>query len=102
MPLELCIRILMVIIEQFQKQHQSPEDVELWKDKSIIKLMQVLKRTNNKLLARNALIIIISLFEHLPPDLFNNLGTNANVLKKEERESLKSILKTEFIDEIAN
>ena len=81
------------IIEFFQTQTQDSESTELWKDKSIMELMKVLKRTNNKLLIRNALILLITLFEHLPPDLFNNKGI---------KESLKSILRTEFINEVPN
>ena len=90
------------IIEFFQHQSQDPESIELWKDKSIMELMKVLKRTNNKLLIRNALILMITLFEHLPPDLFNNKGINTKILNKEDKESLKSILRTEFINEVPN
>jgi hypothetical protein len=90
------------IIEFFQNQTQDPESIELWKNKSLIELMKVLKRTKNKLLVRNALLIIISLFEHLPPDLFNNKGINANLLNKEEKATLKSILRNEIVDDLSN
>jgi len=90
------------IIEFFQTQTQDSEFIELWKDKSLMELMKVLKRTKNKLLIRNSLILLITLFEHLPPDLFNNKGVNAKILNKEDKKSLKSILRTEFIDEITN
>jgi hypothetical protein len=90
------------IIEFFQNHSEDDENTELWKDKSLMELMRVLKRTRNKLLVRNALILIISLFEHLPPDLFNNKGINAHLLNKEEKASLRSILKTALIDELLN
>ncbi len=92
------LKYYLEIIEFFQKHSPDAENIELWKDKSLMKLMKVLKRTKNKLLVRNALILMISLFEHLPPDLFNNKGISANLLNKEEKSFLKSILKTEFMD----
>lgn len=86
------------IVDYFQnhKDLADRETLELWKYKSLIELMKVLKRTHNKDFVRNALILIMSLTEHVPPDVFENLGINANSLKNDEKDSLVSILKAEF------
>jgi len=99
---EAELKYYLKIIDFFQNQSNDSENVELWKDNSLIELMKVLKRTKNKLLVRNALLLLISLFENIPPDLFNNKGISANLLTKEEKASLKSILKNEFIEEFPN
>lgn len=90
------------ILKFFKRQPSNKEVVEIWKNKAFIQLMRVLERTKNKELIQNAIIIIISLFEQLPPDLYNNRGINANLIKKKEKEAFLSVLKSEFIDEVPN
>ena len=90
------------IVEFFQSNNLDRNTIEIWRSKSLIELMKVLKRTKNKEFVKNALIFIISLFEHIPPDLYSNRGINAEILNKKDKETYLSILKTEFIDDLPN
>ncbi|MFX0025452.1 MAG: hypothetical protein ACFE8M_03495 [Candidatus Hermodarchaeota archaeon] len=90
------------IINFFKSQPSNKESVEIWKNKSFIELMKVLERTKNKELVQNAIILIISLFGQLPPDLYNNRGINANFISKKDKKSYLSLLKSEFMDEMPN
>ena len=90
------------IIEFFQNPNANKETIEIWKDKSIIELMKVLERTNRKEFVKNAIVVILSLFEEHPPDIYTSRGTNVNSLDNGEKKSYLSILKTEFMDELPN
>ncbi len=90
------------IIEFFQSPNANKETIEMWKDKSIIELMKVLERTNRKEFVKNAILVIISLFEEHPPDIYTSRGTNVNSLNNGEKKSYMSVLKTEFIDDLPN
>ncbi|MFW9946659.1 MAG: hypothetical protein ACFFDX_07500 [Candidatus Odinarchaeota archaeon] len=99
---ELELEYYTKIINFFKSQPSNKDSIEIWKNKSFIELMKVLERTKNKKLVQNAIILIISLFEQLPPDLYNNRGINANFISKKDKKSYLSVLKSEFIDEIPN
>ncbi len=99
---ELELKYYTKIIDFFKTQPSNRESIEIWKSKSFIELMKVLERTQNKELVQNAIIIIISLFEQLPPDLYNNRGINAKFINKKDKKPYLSVLKSEFIDEIPN
>ena len=90
------------IIDYFENKQIDRVSTEIWKSKTYIKLMKVLERTQNKEYVRNAILMILSLFEDKPPDFYNNQGTDSNSLNSEERKSLKTILKSEFIDTYTN
>ncbi|MFW9936803.1 MAG: hypothetical protein ACFFD5_04095 [Candidatus Thorarchaeota archaeon] len=90
------------IVEFFQSNNVDQDAIEIWKNESFIELMKVLKRTKNKEFVKNALILIISLFGHVPPDLFNNRGISTNILNEKDKASYLSILKTEFANQIPN
>ena len=90
------------IIDFFQSNNIDRDKIEIFKSKSLIELMKVLKRTKNKEFVTNAILLIISLFEHESPDLFNIRGIKAEILNEKDKESYLSILKAEFIDEIPN
>jgi len=99
---EIELEYYTKIIDFFKTQPSNRESIEIWKSKSFIELMKMLERTKNKGLVQNAIILIISLFEQLPPDLYNNRGMNANFINKKDKKSYLSVLKSEFIDEIPN
>ena len=64
----------------------------------IIKLMNILKRTNDKALITKALLITISFFPHVPADLYNNRGIEMDLLpKKIQKQSTYSIKTRIFI-----
>ena len=90
------------IIEFFQNPNANKETIELWKDKSFIELMKVLERTSRKEFVKNAILLILSLFDEHPPDIYTSRGTNVNSLDNGEKMSYMSVLKTEFIDELPN
>ena len=90
------------IIEFFQNQDTNEETTEIWKNKSFIQLMRVLKRTRNKEFVKNAIILILSLSDRLPPDTYNNRGIKANSLTNNDKISYITLLKSEFINDIPN
>jgi len=85
------------IIDFFQKEKISQEETEIWKSKSIIELMKYLKRTHNRPLVANALILLLSLFEDIPPDTYNNRGVNINRMSEKDKRSMIENLKDEFL-----
>ena len=90
------------IIDFFQNQDNNRETTEIWKNKSFIQLMKVLKRTRKKELVKNAIILILSLFDELPPDTYNNRGIKSNSLTNSDKLSYVNILKSEFINDFPN
>ncbi len=84
------------ILHYFHNKPLKKGDVEIWKNQTYIKLMEVLKKTNDKQKIRNSIILLISLFEDLPPDILNNRGDKMENLKIEEKKKLVSLLKEEF------
>ena len=90
------------IIDFFQNQDTNRETTEIWKNKSFIQLMKVLKRTRRKEFVKNAIILILSLFDELPPDSYNNKGIKVNSLESEDKISYVNLLKSEFINDVPN
>ena len=90
------------IIDFFQNQTAIKETTEIWKNKSFIELMKVLKRTRKKEFVKNAIIFILSLFDEMPPDNYNNKGIKVNSLASEDKLSYVNLLKSEFINDIPN
>jgi hypothetical protein len=90
------------IIDYFQNHDTHGETTELWRNKSFIQLMKVLKRTRRKEFVKNAIILILSLFDELPPDTYNNRGIKPTSLSNSDRASYVNILKSEFINDIPN
>jgi len=94
---ELEIDYYLQIIEYFHKEKVSREEIEIWIDKSIIELMKYLKCTQNRTLVTNALILILSLFENIPPDNYNNRGVEINFGSEIDKQSILKNLKNEFL-----
>jgi hypothetical protein len=103
---QLELEYYMDIIENFRIKDMDPVETEKWKNKSLIKLMELLEqsknveeldRTKNRKLVTNSLILIISLFEDLPPDIFDNQGKETSELSSEDRDILLSQLKDEYL-----
>jgi hypothetical protein len=90
------------IIDFFQNQNKNRETAEIWKDKSFIELMKVLKRTRKKEFVKNSIILILSLIDQMPPDTYNKKGIKVNSLINGDRRSYINILQSEFIDDIPN
>ena len=90
------------ILKFYNNKPQNNELVQIWKSKSFIELMRFLERTNNKEFVQKAIIVILSLFEETPPDIYNNRGIDANLIKKKEKKTFLSVLKSEFTDVLPN
>jgi len=90
------------IIDFFQNQKYIKETTEIWKNKSFIELMRVLERTNKKEFVKNAIILILSLFDEIPADIYNNKGIKIDSLTNGDKLSYITILKSEFNNEIPN
>lgn len=84
------------IINLFLKIGRDPITIETWKDKAIVKIMNVLKDPNNRRWVQNALIILLSLFDDTSPDLYDNLGKDIKILSTSEKKQVISKLKEEF------
>ena len=84
------------IINLFLKIGKDPITIETWKDKAIVKIMNVLKDPKNKRWVQNALIILLSLFDDKPPDLYSNIGKKVEIISDKEKEDVISKLKEEF------
>ena len=90
------------IIDFFQNQNRNRETAEIWKDKSFIELMKVLKRTRKKEFVKNAIILIISLIDEMPPDTYNKKGIKVNSLTNGDKLSYINLLQSEFINDLPN
>ncbi|TFG21566.1 MAG: hypothetical protein EU533_05300 [Promethearchaeota archaeon] len=90
------------ILEVYQNKQLDKDSIEIWKNKSYIDLMQVLKRTKNKNLVKNAIILILSLFEDFPIDEYDTYGIHTKDLKNSEKKAYLSEMKMEFFNEIPN
>ena len=84
------------IINLFLKIGRDPIAIETWKDKAIVKIMNVLKDPKNKRWVQNALIILLSLFDDNPPDLYSSIGEKVKILSDEEKEDVISKFKEEL------
>jgi len=90
------------IIDFFQNQNTNRETAELWRDKSFIELMKVLKQTRKKEFVKNAIILILSLIDQIPPDTYSKKGIKVNSLTSGDKFSYVNILKSEFINDLPN
>lgn len=94
---ELEIDCYLKILEYFQKEKVDRETTEIWKNQSLIELMNLLERTKNRTLVANAIILILTLFEDLPPDIYNNRGVHVKRISDRDKKSLIKELKDEFL-----
>jgi hypothetical protein len=85
------------ILNYFQEDKVNKDNTEIWKDQSLLKLMNLLENKKNRDLVTNALILILSLFEDIPPDIYNNRGVDINRISNEDRKALIGCLEDEFL-----
>lgn len=94
---DMELKCYTVILNHFYDRDNDPIKTEIWKNRALITLMTRWKSGERDILIRNALILILTLFEDLPPDIFNNRGINIKNLSEEDKDRLFSQLKGEFI-----
>ena len=87
------------IIDNFQEEKINNKANEIWKYQSYIELVNTFKRTQNRKLFSNNIILILSLFEDLPPDTFHTFRENIDQLSKKDKNIVINILKNEFLHE---
>ena len=90
------------IIDFFQQNKHNSKSIEMWRNKSFMELMKILKRTHDKQFVRNAILLILTLSDTFLPDTYNYRGVNTNDLCKTDKATMISILKTEIINDYSN
>ncbi len=88
------------IFDCFSKVKDQVEEKEKCRDRYLVKLMSALRIKEDKNFARNALLLIQSLYdgEDKPADFYESIGKDINALTDStEREALLSELKNEFL-----
>ena len=82
------------IIEYFEEE-TDPEELELWKYKTLIKLMDDLKQAKHtQEMIKNSIIIMNALFDKTDtPDEFTSRGTLATELSDMDKETCRAHLK---------
>ncbi len=84
------------IIEYFDEE-KDPEEMEIWKYKKLIKLMEDLKQAKHtQEMIKNSIIIMNALTTD-PCDEYTTLGTNTAELSEDERDSYRSHLRKELL-----
>ena len=86
------------IIEYFEDA-PDPEELELWKYKTLIKLMQELKQARDaQERIKNSILIINALFDKTDtPDEFSTRGIQTTELSSEDKEIFHAHLKKELL-----
>ncbi|MFW9770590.1 MAG: hypothetical protein ACFFFB_07140 [Candidatus Heimdallarchaeota archaeon] len=69
----------------------------LWISKILKKLMFLLNTTQDTILVRNSLILLLNLIEDLPLDRFEKRGKDLKYLSLKEKNELKRLLKDTFV-----
>lgn len=85
------------ILEYSQNDKISKENTEIWKNQSLIELMKLFVQKKNRDIVTNALILLLILFEDIPPDTYSNQGVDIKGISREERKFLIAGLKAEFL-----
>ncbi|MFW5895242.1 MAG: hypothetical protein ACOCT9_00710 [archaeon] len=86
------------IIRYFQER-ENKEKREIWKNSTLIYLMEKLGEVKEdeeqRNTIKNSLILLTSLFENIPPDIYNNRGVHINRFREGDDKVVKEILKQE-------
>ncbi len=85
------------ILEYFQNVKIDKKNTDIWKNQSFIDLMKLLENKKNRALVTNAIILILSLFDDIPPDTYNSRGEDINMISIEDRKSLFAGLDEDFL-----
>lgn len=86
------------IIDVFKEvSTKNKKDREKWKYQIYRKLMKRLEEPQEKLLVRNAILLILSLFNDIPPDIYNTRGRQLEeISSKSQKHEILSDLKQEL------
>jgi hypothetical protein len=76
------------IISFFKKvPNKEKTDIEKWKYQIYRKLMNMMEQPREKMVVRNAILLILSLFSDLPPDLYNSRGKELENISSNSRKT---------------
>jgi len=86
------------ILDCYSKHKKNPKLRQMCKNRSIYWLMEKLRKRNDRQIVQNALLLVLSLFEDHPPDLYSNRGKEIKSISNEkDKTDLLSELKKEFL-----
>ena len=85
------------IIDCFLQNKHDTYQRELCKNNSIIKLINVSECRNIDNFIRNALLLVLSLYDNNPADLYDNYGSDIESCNASEKEKLLAELKKELL-----
>lgn len=85
------------IMEQALAVLDTNDEKFIWKCRKIIELMNFLRHSYKKIVVKNALILILTLFEHYGIDLISSKSEDLDAFSKQEKNILINMLKEEFL-----
>ena len=85
------------IIEYFKVNQINQEESDIWKSHSLIELMKFLARSKNRELVSNAIVLILSLSEDKPLDIYSGRGMDINQIADNDKKLLIKRLMEEFL-----
>ena len=86
------------IIDFFETSHSDSHEIEIWRSRQLIKLMDDLKHgRQTRDVVINSIIIMNALLEEIPADTFNSRGEDLEDLPLEEKAFFKNELEKEFL-----
>ena len=85
------------IIDCFLENRYDSHQKEMCKNNSIIKLINKSECRNSDIFIKNALLLVLSLFDDKGADLYHNYGNDIESCSEKEKEELLAELKKEII-----
>lgn len=85
------------ILDYFQKDMKDEREREMWKNRVFIRLMNEFEKAGNSNIIKNALILILNLFDDLPPDIYNTRGRTLESINSDDRRKVIEKLKQEYL-----
>ena len=90
----------MKMIDFFQNQMKDPEKAEIWKNKALIRIMDIIDLMGDCKpddFVQNSLIILIAISNDNPVDIYSSRGVDAAQLSTEDRKEFISLMKAEVL-----
>ncbi len=84
------------ILEGFSKNKHTAQDLPRLKSKAILKLIRSSECKNDKNFVKNALLIVLSLYDKKPMDIYNSRGKILKDCTQEQKQKILLKLQKEF------
>ena len=88
------------MIDFFQNQMKDPEKAEVWKNKALIRLMDLIDLMGDSKhdgFVQNGLILLMAISDDNPADIYSSRGIDTAQLSPEEKREFISLMKTEVL-----